>query len=769
MASRLQIREYPEMNKTTSQPQRQIMAAPFLTSGILQRRCECGNHTLAGGECAECGKGKNNLQRKANNQSALGAGFTLAHMPVLQRKLTVGASNDPLEQEADRIADQVLTRPALSAVSSTPPRIQRRMGQATAGTDAAPASVDSALASPGRPLEPAPQQDMEQRFSHDFSQVRVHSGTAAEHSAREVNAKAYTVGHDIVFGAGQFAPGSHGGRLLLAHELTHVVQQSGSDDICVGQSNENRGLFPIVAVQRRSIFAEIAGLFAGEDFSEPELKAYLKKLNDTGKIEDFTDSDNKARAIVRRWKSGDPAFAIINAPHKVLLIREMLSGAFSGDDENGVLDLLENSVNSDIGQIFAPAGVGAKALDARFGKAGRVRFEAFLDQRFEGGTKAVLAGNLKPGGTPISSSEVSARLKQLTVLLERLKRQADRLQDEFVATKADDAEKKLVSGAVTGAKKDALYDTVTLDMPPSQVKMLKNVVHVEEGANQIKLVPSMQITYLSLAELEGRAKAAGDIPRATAKIQEVTSVAIAKGYYAGIAFSILPKISYRPTAANPDSNSWQIKVREPGPDDSSSGANGVIDLAPGHLEGDRIIVVAHEMLHLFGPGRVLGVLTDTYMTETSGKPPKTRRVVGRSDPKGRADLMGMIDPAFLKNWLDAGEITQEQYKLQTKGKPKLFEEDATVILKAMSIMRPNLKPPFDPENDDPDERLREIGTTEGEALAKIRERKKGVENSIQWLDIVEAIKKIEDQIAALRAQLPSASRGISQATTRQEP
>ena len=67
---------------------------------------------------------------------------------------------------------------------------------------------------------------MEQRFGYDFSQVRVHPGRGREQSARDVNANAYTVGHDIVFGAGRFAPETHEGRRLIAHELTHVVQQS---------------------------------------------------------------------------------------------------------------------------------------------------------------------------------------------------------------------------------------------------------------------------------------------------------------------------------------------------------------------------------------------------------------------------------------------------------------------------------------------------------------------------------------------------------------
>jgi Domain of unknown function (DUF4157) len=177
-------------------------------TGLLQRKCEsCGNHTIAGGKCAECAKNKGGLQRK----------------------LTIGASNDPLEREADRVADQVLAAPAHTAVSNAPPRIQRFTRQTAGQADMeAPASVDRVLSSPGSPLEPALQQDMGQRFGHDFSRVRLHTSAAAEQSTRDVNAHAYTVGHNIVFGAGRFTPQTHEGRRLIAHELTHVVQQSRS-------------------------------------------------------------------------------------------------------------------------------------------------------------------------------------------------------------------------------------------------------------------------------------------------------------------------------------------------------------------------------------------------------------------------------------------------------------------------------------------------------------------------------------------------------------
>jgi hypothetical protein len=144
----------------------------------------------------------------------------------LQTKLKVNEPGDIYEREADRIADQVMSTTAQPDVSGAPPRIQRFSGQSNGQMDAAPASVDQALASPGRPLEPALRQDMEQRFGHDFSRVRVHTGAAAEQAAQDVNAHAYTVGHDIVFGIGRFTPGTHEGRRLLAHELAHTIQQN---------------------------------------------------------------------------------------------------------------------------------------------------------------------------------------------------------------------------------------------------------------------------------------------------------------------------------------------------------------------------------------------------------------------------------------------------------------------------------------------------------------------------------------------------------------
>ena len=103
--------------------------------------------------------------------------------------------------------------------------LQRSPSDASAGPALAPPIVHDVLGSPGRPLEPGTRATMERSFGHDFGSVRVHTDARAAESARAVHARAYTVGSDVVFADGRYAPGTEDGRRLLAHELAHVVQQ----------------------------------------------------------------------------------------------------------------------------------------------------------------------------------------------------------------------------------------------------------------------------------------------------------------------------------------------------------------------------------------------------------------------------------------------------------------------------------------------------------------------------------------------------------------
>ncbi|HEY4030724.1 MAG TPA: DUF4157 domain-containing protein [Caulobacteraceae bacterium] len=161
-----------------------------------------------------------------------------AHLRRLQAKLTVGSVNDPLEREADQAADAVMR-------SAAPPTLQRKCagcededktaqreaggggGDRAAGAEA-PAAVHETLAAPGAPLDMATGAFMSERMGQDFSAVRVHTDSRAAASARAVDAHAYTVGADLVFGAGQYQPGTAAGQRLIAHELAHVVQQGAS-------------------------------------------------------------------------------------------------------------------------------------------------------------------------------------------------------------------------------------------------------------------------------------------------------------------------------------------------------------------------------------------------------------------------------------------------------------------------------------------------------------------------------------------------------------
>ena len=153
----------------------------------------------------------------------------------------VGAAADSVEREAERVAAQITgTAAPADVLAWAPPEIRRtcrRCEDEGAGTAAAegvaarageaPDSVHAVLHAPGQPLDAASRAYFEPRFGRDFGQVRVHADAAAARSARAVNALAYAAGRHIVFDAGAYAPTSEPGRRLLAHELAHVVQQSG--------------------------------------------------------------------------------------------------------------------------------------------------------------------------------------------------------------------------------------------------------------------------------------------------------------------------------------------------------------------------------------------------------------------------------------------------------------------------------------------------------------------------------------------------------------
>jgi hypothetical protein len=162
----------------------------------------------------------------------------------MQPKLAISRPDDPYEREADRVADQVMRmpgaivqrqcvacapggQPCLACERKESVTVSRKT-QGAVGSDAS-VSVGSVIRSPGQPLAASTRAFFEPRFGTDLSHVQVHTDREAQESARDIKALAYTVGSHVVFDANRYAPSSTEGRRLLAHELTHVMQQAGSD------------------------------------------------------------------------------------------------------------------------------------------------------------------------------------------------------------------------------------------------------------------------------------------------------------------------------------------------------------------------------------------------------------------------------------------------------------------------------------------------------------------------------------------------------------
>jgi hypothetical protein len=167
----------------------------------LQRKCSsCGK--VANGDCESCKRRK------------------------VQRRIAVGHESSRWEAEADRAAAAVTSVPRTTLAR---PVITPLTEDGGARNDMAiPESVERVIASPGAALDAATRHQMEHGFGADFSQVRVHNDALAAQSSHELGARAYTLGAHVVFGQGQYGPGSSDGRQLIAHELAHTLQQGGA-------------------------------------------------------------------------------------------------------------------------------------------------------------------------------------------------------------------------------------------------------------------------------------------------------------------------------------------------------------------------------------------------------------------------------------------------------------------------------------------------------------------------------------------------------------
>ena len=196
----------------------------------------------------------------------------------IQAKLKIGAVDDPLEHEADRIAHHVMRMPVPELSNGTmQTQISRIQPRRRAGATGNPVEEKRTGPSPdsfrgrGDPLPAPVRRFFEQCFDCDFGGVRLHRGPDAAESALSLGARAYTYGRDIVFGKGEYSPGSEPARQLLAHELAHVVQQG------VGGS----------LVQRSPLSDSVKDAWT----ADPKIEALLARLSQTDVQAAQSDAD----------------------------------------------------------------------------------------------------------------------------------------------------------------------------------------------------------------------------------------------------------------------------------------------------------------------------------------------------------------------------------------------------------------------------------------------------------------------------------------------
>lgn len=208
--------------QTHAQARTETTPAPART---LQRGCACGESAGVSGRCPAC-----------EAEERLG----------VRAKLRVNRPDDRWEREADRVAEQILSErpmPAHGPLSVTP-LLQRQTaeeeeedeelqakpapGNSVAQERSAAGTAAEAVGHGGRPLAPALRRFFEPRFGRDLSSTRIHDDARAGAAARSINARAYTLGRHIAFAPGEFAPQTREGRRLIAHELTHSLQQGAT-------------------------------------------------------------------------------------------------------------------------------------------------------------------------------------------------------------------------------------------------------------------------------------------------------------------------------------------------------------------------------------------------------------------------------------------------------------------------------------------------------------------------------------------------------------
>src|SRR6185436_228023 len=296
----------------------------------------------------------------------------------------------------------------------------------TADGHAGRSGVDAAALTgrlgPGQPLDGGARGRMESAFGQPFDHVRVHADDHAAALSRDLDARAFTLGSHVAFGAGEFRPGTPAGDALLAHELAHVVQQGASASAPSTEATPSPPHEQDADATAAAVVGSLHGRSDGRHKprpprlrgglqlqrcgrsgpSERDLQAYLLVL-DAGAIEAGPNSHERARAIATRWGRGGSPY-VLTATRKRMLLLELMHGSISDDDRDAMLELLERSYNFELSVMFA--GSMRDDLDRAFAAGSpRTRLNDFFKRRFGDSDPPVPRGHPVPLGEQLPPAE----------------------------------------------------------------------------------------------------------------------------------------------------------------------------------------------------------------------------------------------------------------------------------------------------------------------------------------------------------------------------
>jgi len=385
------MQTHENTNQTTTLPDK---SPPSVSAAnrIVQRKCACSGTAGVTGKCADC---------STKNLSLANAGVQRTFAGVAQRRLAISQPHDTYEQEADRVAEEVMKAPAQTedvARKISRPVIQRMctdceeeelqrqaedeeteeeqlvQGKSESGPTGEVSEEQSAriedIKSGGESLPSSSLNFFEQRFGHDFSGVRVHADDRAVQSAKAIHAQAYTSGQHIVFGAGHYSPETQSGQRLLAHELTHVVQQTGERRL-MRQEEETAPETDTETSSETSGDAEAAGLILpGYIPFSPEISSGFP-----GPLAGESEGPSEESAEVSRAPAADSADsrspeeqAKSEAPYETGIAPENLAADLSHGHklDDGVRGAMESRYGHSLDHVRIHADARADNLCQRF-------------------------------------------------------------------------------------------------------------------------------------------------------------------------------------------------------------------------------------------------------------------------------------------------------------------------------------------------------------------------------------------------------------------